>query len=242
MLALAALVLMFGATSNPPLAATAGDPTLNQPPRGFRALFNGKDLARWKGQIAEDPRRVVKLLDGLSDAEKREKQAEADRKTFEHWVVRDGVIHYDGTRGIGNIETREEFGDFELYLDWKIGPKGDSGVFLRNMPQVQIWDPSHQKVGSGGLYNNKPRIDPLKTADRPTGQWNMFHIKMVGDRVWIKLNGETVIDNAVQDNYWAEFKKPAPPRGSIVLQSHGTPLWFRNVYIKELDGPKKATR
>jgi hypothetical protein len=225
-------VLLLGITS----AVPAQEGKLNEPPPGFRALFNGKDLANWKGQIAEDPRRVAKLLDGLSAEEKAKKQQEADRKTFEHWVVQDGLIHFTGKRGIGNIETRAEFGDFELYLDWKITPKGDSGVFLRNMPQVQIWDPKHQKVGSGGLYNNKPRIDPIKTADKPAGEWNTFHIKMVGDKVWIKLNGELVIDGAVQDNYWAEYKKPAPPRGPLVLQSHGTPLWFRNVFIKELRG------
>jgi hypothetical protein len=207
---------------------------VNQPPAGFQALFNGKDLKNWRGQIHEDPRRVAKLTEGLSPEQRAEKQAEADRKTFEHWRVVDGTIHYDGGRGIGNIETRDEFGDFELYLDWKITPKGDSGIFLRSMPQVQIWDPNHQKMGSGGLYNNKPRIDPLKTADRPTGEWNTFHFRMIGDKVTIRLNGELVIDNAVQDNYWADFKKPAPPRGPIVLQSHGTPLWFRNIYIKEL--------
>jgi hypothetical protein len=220
----------------------AGEGKLNQPPKGFRALFNGKDLSNWKGQIAEDPRRAAKLLQGLSEEERKQKQEEADRKTFAHWTVRDGVIHYDGARGIGNIESREEFGDFELYLDWKITAKGDSGVFLRNMPQVQIWDPKHQKVGSGGLYNNRPRADPLKTADRPPGEWNTFHIKMVGDKVWIKLNGELVIDGVRQDNLWAEFKKPAPPRGPLVLQSHGTPLWFRNIYIRELNQKKEASR
>lgn len=215
--------------------AASQETKLNQPPKGFRALFNGKDLGNWKGQIAEDPRRAAKILKGLSKKERQQKQKEADRKTLEHWIVEDGVLHYDGTRGVGNLETRKEFGDFELYVDWKIGPKGDSGIFLRNMPQVQIWDPKHQKIGSGGLYNNKPRVQPLKTADKPAGQWNTFHIKMVGEKVWIKLNGELVVDGEVQDNLWSGFKKPAPPRGPLVLQSHGTPLWFRNVFIKELD-------
>lgn len=217
-----------------PLALAGEKDKPNQPPAGFRALFNGKDMSAWRGQIDEDPRRVAKVLEGLSPEKRQQKQLEADEKTLEHWVVRDGTIHYDGTRKIGNIETREQFGDFELYLDWKIGPKGDSGVFLRGLPQVQIWDPQQWKIGSGGLYNNKPKIDPLKTADKPTGEWNTFHFRMVGDKVWIRLNGETVIDGAVQDNYWSDFKQPAPPRGPIVLQSHGTPLWFRNIYIKEL--------
>lgn len=224
-----ALFLLLAGTN-----LSAQEQKLNDPPPGFRAQFNGKDLTGWKGQIAEDPRRVAKLLEGLSAEEKTKKQEEADRKTLEQWIVQDGTLHFTGKKGIGNLETRTEFGNFELYLDWKITPRGDSGVFLRNMPQVQIWDPEHQKMGSGGLYNNKPRIDPLKTADKPAGQWNMFHIKMIGDKVWIKLNGALVIDGAVQDNYWADFKMPAPSRGPLVLQSHGSPLWFRNIFIKEL--------
>lgn len=198
-------------------------------------LTDHNDLSQWQGQIDEDPRRIEETLEGLSEAERRRKQEETDQETFEHWYFQDNMLVYDGTRGIGNIETRKKYGDFELVLDWKIGPKGDSGVFLRNMPQVQIWDPHHQGVGSGGLHNNSPRLDPSTTADRPVGEWNTMYIRMVSDSVWIKLNGELVIDGAIQDNYWANFEEPAPERGQIVLQSHGTPLWFRNVYIKELD-------
>ena len=90
---------------------------------------------------------------------------------------RTALIHYDGARGIGNIETREHFGDFELYLDWKIPKGGDSGIFPRNMPQVQIWDPAGGKrnvVGSGGLDNNGPDIPPKKKADNPVGR--MEHV------------------------------------------------------------------
>src|SRR5262245_18932631 len=120
------VIVSLLAASVPGLAFSADDRPANAPPPGLKALFNGKDLANWKGQIAEDPRRVAKLLTGLTDEEKRQKQEAADKKTLEHWVVRDGMIHYDATRGVGNLETRADFGDFELLLDWKIGPKGDS--------------------------------------------------------------------------------------------------------------------
>ena len=201
---------------------------------GYSALYED-DLSQWKGQISEDPRKIPEMLEGLSEEGREQKQEEVDRETFEHWYVQDGMILYDGTEGVGNIETRDEYGDFELVMDWKIGPKGDSGVFLRNMPQVQIWDPHHQGVGSGGLHNNNPRLDPLTTADKIVGEWNEMHIRMIGDRVWVTLNGKPVVDGAVLDNLWAGYEQPAPPRGPIVLQSHGTPLWFRNVCIKELD-------
>lgn len=216
---------------------------LNSPPEGYQALFNGKDLSNWRGQIAEDPRDIAKITEGMTPAQVEQKQKEADELTLRHWKVKDGVICYDGTRRIGNLESREHFGDFELYVDWKLPPRGDSGIFPRNMPQVQIWDPEGGKrniVGSGGLDNNfpdkdRPHLNPLKKADKPIGEWNTFYIKMVGDKVWVKLNGETVIDGQAKGNYWSEFKQPPPDRGPIVLQSHGTELWFRNIFIRELD-------
>lgn len=106
------------------------------------------------------------------------------------------------------------------------------------MPQVQIWDPANGKLqaaGSGGLDNNGPNIPPRKKVDKPVGEWNTFHIKMVGDKIWVKLNGELVIDGEKKGNYWADFKEPPPAKGPIVLQSHGSRLWFRNIFIRNLD-------
>src|SRR5262245_2944109 len=121
------LVLSFLASFGLCAAASSDERPLNVPPQGFRAIFNGKNLDNWRGQIAEDPRAVAKITQGLSREEIEKKQQEADKATFAHWTVEDGVIHYDGTRRIGNIETREHFGDFEMYLDWKIPKGGDSG-------------------------------------------------------------------------------------------------------------------
>ena len=224
-------------------AVSAEEGRLNQPPEGFQALFNGRDLSNWRGQIAEDPREIAEITRGMTPQQVEQKQEEADAETLEHWKVVDGVIYYDGTRGIGNLESREHFGDLELYVDWKLPKKGDSGVFLRNMPQVQIWDPGGGRrnvVGSGGLDNNfpdkgQPHLNPSQKADRPIGEWNTFHIKMIGDKVWVKLNGETVVDGQPKGNYWSGFKEPPPKRGPIVLQSHGTELWFRNIFIRELN-------
>jgi hypothetical protein len=116
-------------------------------------------------------------------------------------------------------------------VDWKIGKKGDSGIYLRGNPQVQIWD---NKEGSGGLYNNqKNPSKPLKFADRPVGQWNTFHIIMRGDKVTVHLNGVLVVDNTPLENYW-QRGQPLPAVGPIELQHHGDPLWFKNIYIKEL--------
>jgi hypothetical protein len=217
-------------------AATLADdqdkagPKDNRPPPGFQALFNGKDLTGWQG-LVELPQRMR-----LSPDELARKQAEANEKVLPHWTVKDGILTYDGKAN--SLQTAKDYGDFELYVDWKIARNGDSGIYLRGNPQVQIWDPESKPaggVGSGGLYNNKHHpSNPLKNADKPVGQWNHFHIVMKGDRVTVRLNGELVVDDVPLENYW-EPGKLLPARGPIELQHHGDPLWFKNIYIKELD-------
>jgi hypothetical protein len=205
------------------LFAGAEDKKDNVSPPGFTALFNGKDLTGWKGLI-ELPQR-----NKLNEEQLAAKQKEADEKFLTHWTAKDGVLHYDGK---GNsLQSAKDYGDFELWVDWKIGPKGDSGIYVRGNPQIQIWD---HPVGSGGLYNNqKNPSKPSKAADKPVGEWNTFRIIMKGDKVTIYLNGELVVDNVTLENYW-ERDKPLPTKGPIELQHHGNPLEFKNIYIKEL--------
>jgi hypothetical protein len=106
---------------------------------------------------------------------------------------------------------------------------------------VQIWDPTNQgqwqhgaDKGSGGLWNNqKSSRDPVAKADRPTGEWNTFFIRMVGERVDIWLNGTKVVDNQVLENYW-DRSQPIFREEQIELQNHGQQLWFKNIYLREL--------
>jgi hypothetical protein len=161
----------------------------------------------------------------------------------EHWTVKDGVIHCDGKGGV-SLQTVKDYANFEMMVDWKIEKKGDSGIYLRGQPQVQIWDSDNLAKGleddfgkgSGGLWNN-PKGDkakqPLKKADKPVGEWNTFHIIMVGNEVTVKLNSELVVDKGKLPNYWFR-DKPLPETGPIELQFHNDPLWFKNIYIKEL--------
>ena len=214
---------------SPSHSVIAGE-KLKSPPPGFTALFNGKNLDGWKGLVGNPKTRAKMSAEELARAQK-----EADANMRQHWKVVDGVLVFDGKGK--NLCTKKMYGNFELYVDWKIKPRGDSGIYLRGSPQVQIWDPSLNKqnaVGSGGLYNNKKNPNkPLVLADNPVGQWNTFYIKMVGDRVTVKLNGKLVVDNTVFENYW-ERDKPIYPKESIELQNHGNTLYFRNIYVKEL--------
>jgi hypothetical protein len=206
------------------------------------ALFNGKNLDGWNGLLArpyDNPIKRGKLTPELLAT----KQVQADKVMREHWTVEDGILEFDG--GGFSLATLRDYEDFELLVDWKIvHPGGDSGIYLRGTPQVQIWDPAKTKVGSGGLYNNKKHPSkPAKIADNPIGQWNTFYIKMVGERVTVYLNGELVVDDVVLENYW-DRSRPIFASEQIELQCHGDPIHFRNIFIREIprdDGPHVRT-
>jgi len=206
----------------------------NTPPDGFVALFNGKDLTNWKG-LPKPPLDNPAKRAQASPEELAKAQAEADDDMQAHWSAKDGVLVFDGKGR--SLATAKDYGDFEFWVDWKIEPKGDSGIYLRGTPQVQIWDPasdSAKGVGSGGLFNNqKNPSKPLTVADKPVGEWNTFKIKMVGDEVTVYLNDVLVVDNVVLENYW-ERDRPVYPTGQIELQNHGNTLYFKNIYLREI--------
>lgn len=207
----------------------------NTPPPGFAALFNGHDLTGWKGLVADPPHRAKMTPDQLAAEQKK-----ADEVAFSHWSVKDGNITFDGNWKGQNLCTAQDYKDFEMWVDWKIPPKGDSGIYLRGSPQVQIWATNspgqfNPPDGSGGLYNNEkgPR-HPLKYADHPVMEWNTFHIIMVGAKVHVFLNDVLVVNNTTLENYW-ERSKPIYPVGQLELQNHGGPLWFKNIYVRKIE-------
>ena len=195
------ITLLIGLALAMTALAADKDPDVKKPPEGFTALFNGKDLTGWK------------------DA----------KKQADYWKVEDGLLHYVG-KGGKDLTTAKNYKNFEMWIDWKLSKGGgDSGIFLRGRPQVQIWD---TKEGSGGLLNNpqgSPGKKPSVVADNKLGEWNTFWIKMVGDKVSVKLNDKVVVDNCV----FLEGKIPA--EGPLMLENHRGPLWFRNIFVKELE-------
>ena len=195
---------------------------------GFVPLFNGKDLSGWKGLVKDPPARSKMTPDAL-----RKEQKAADEDMRRHWQVIDGTLVFDDQGE--SLCTVKDYADFELFVDWKIEPQGDSGIYLRGSPQVQIWDPGQWPEGSGGLYNNKiGPAKPLRPADNPVGEWNTFFIRMAGERVTVHLNGALVVDDVVMENYWKR-DKPIYPAGQIELQAHSTPLYFKNIYLRPLN-------
>lgn len=210
------------------LAASAAE-------KEWTPLFNGKDLTGWKGLVANPIKRAQMTPEQLAA-----EQVKAEENVAKHWKVENGEIV---TTGHGNnLCTVEPYGDFEFEVEWKIQPNGDSGIYLRGTPQVQIWDPTNAKEfknggdkGSGALWNNtKEGRFPLVKADKPAGEWNHFWIRMVGDKVTIKLNGQLTVDNATMENYW-DRKQPIFAKEQLELQAHGNEVRFRNIKVKRLD-------
>jgi hypothetical protein len=175
-----------------------------------------------------------------------------------HWSVVEGVLTDDGKGQ--SLCTAKDYGDFEMYIDWKIPPGADSGIYLRGTPQIQIWDPwdprtkddslpgtsedwvaayrNGRNLGSGGLWNNRRESNrPLALADKKPGEWNTFLIRMVGDKVSIWLNEKLIVDRTKLENFWdreGNRTAPLPRADQIELQHHGSALYFKNLFIREL--------
>lgn len=202
---------------------------------GFVSVFNGQDLTGWKGLVGDPIKRSKMDVKTLAAEQER-----ADTEMRESWKVVNGELQFTGHGN--NLATIKKYGDFEMLVDWKIiddkKQEGDAGIYLRGTPQVQIWDNARVKVGaqvgSGGLYNNKVNESkPLKVADNKLDEWNTFRILMKGDRVTVYLNGELVTDNVILENFW-DRSLPIFPEEQIELQAHGSPVSYRDIYIREI--------
>jgi hypothetical protein len=150
----------------------------NEPPAGYTALFNGKDVSGWK-ENKQDPT---------------------------HWSVRDGELVYDGKGS--NLFHEKDFTNFVLLVDWKVPSNGNSGVFLRGgATQVEINDadkpPRDVWNGtSGGLY---PHLPPVKRAAKPADEWNHYEIRVEKGLITVFLNGEKTVDGFAMN--WGKREK-----------------------------------
>jgi len=174
-------------------------------------LFNGRDLTGWR----------------LTDGNARN-----------GWQVIDGNLvnrpSSDG-RGYGNLRTEAEFEDFNITLETNVPPRGNSGVYLRGIYEVQVADshgqpPSVQSMGS--LYS---RIQPASNPSKPPGEWQSLDITLVDRHLTVVLNGETIIDNqpiagCTGGALWSDETRPGP----IFLQGDHGPVDFRNLVLRPL--------
>lgn len=223
----------------------------DKPPEGFTPLFNGKDLSGWKVPSGDNGH--WKVTDGVIDYDARS-EAKGDRNLWTEKSYKDFVLRVDWRfkmdKGfINRVPILLPSGDTKMEDGKPVTveiEEVDSGIYLRGVPksQVNIW---MWPCGSGEIWGYRTdkgmsaeiraACTPKKKADKPRGEWNTFEITMKGDRVWVKLNGEEVISNAVL--------KGIPAEGPIALQHHGgfkgdkwtgppSLIQFRNIAIKEL--------
>ncbi|MEN1681639.1 MAG: DUF1080 domain-containing protein [Planctomycetota bacterium] len=213
--------------------AFGGEP--DDVPPGFQSLVPGSDLAGWAGGSTADPRTI-----------KPERQAAWDSQIAQHWWVDGEELVSDGHGP--HLVTNKKYRDFELWVDWKLSPTGDSGVYLRDTPQVQLWDPTNEAAhkhgadrGSCGLWNNRgPGKWPLVLADKPTGEWNRTYIRMVGPYVRVVLNEQPVVEDAVLENYF-DRNSPVFDEGRIHLQTHGSETRFRRLLVRGIPQAEAAS-
>jgi hypothetical protein len=212
------------------LAAVSCDALLTTAaqPAGWRSLFDGKTTGGWRGY--------------------RQKTMPAG------WKVGDGALTRSGEGG--DIVTIDQFGDFELTLEWKVAPGGNSGVFFRVTedadvmwhvaPEVQVIDNAYK----GGLKPeqtagaNYDLHAPSRDATRPPGSWNDLRIVVKGNHVEHWLNGVKVVEYELGSEDWQRRVRASKfrdypsygraVRGHIGLQDHGDNVAYRNIRIREL--------
>ena len=145
--------------------------------------------------------------------------------------------------------TGRTFSDFELHLEFKLARRTNSGVFLRaqeNDPvyrgfEVQVLEdygkpPSFTSCGA--IYDV---VSPMFNMSRPAGEWNSFDIRAHGRHIVVAMNGWKVVDTdlALMTSPIGKFSLPfaeLPLKGIIALQDHGGEAWYRNIYVRPLDG------
>lgn len=181
------------------------------------------------------------------------------------WSAKDGVLAFTPGRDGGDLVTVDQFGDFELAFEWKIGPGGNSGVFFRlteaerapywTGPEMQILDNAGHadgRVPESSAGANYGLHAPVRDAARPAGEWNQARIVARGPRVEHWLNGVRVVAYELWTEQWrtlvaktkfAEWPGYGMARsGHVGLQDHGDPVWYRNVKIRERPASAERNR
>lgn len=215
-----------------PPVITPGSSTSPTPPSDAIILFDGKDLSQW------------------TDANGRPSK----------WKVENGYMEV--TKGSGEIRSKQGFGDVQLHIEWaspapaqgKGQDRGNSGVFLMGKYEVQVLDSYQNQTYADGqaaaIYGQYP---PLVNASRPSGEWQSYDIifrrpRFANDgqllqpaRLMVLHNGVLVHDNVTLwgPTNWMEYDAYAPhaDRLPISMQDHGSPVRYRNIWLRELPEP-----
>jgi len=176
-------------------------------------LFNGRDLEGW---------RLV------------------EPEAANGWSVKDGVLTNNpvqepgaGRRRFGNLRTDREFEDFNVTLETNLPPRGNSGVYIRGIYEVQVADTYGRPPDSHNMGAVYSRITPAEAAEKPPGQWQTMDITFVDRHVTVILNGKKIIDNqpirgCTGGALWSDVTRPGP----VYLQGDHSGVNYRNMVLR----------
>lgn len=218
-------------------------PVVNgQPPEDAIVLFDGENMDQWEmfsHQALDDP----------DDPNRTVQPAE--------WTVENGVMTVEP--GTGDIMTRQSFGDIQLHIEWRTPEvidgdgqgRGNSGVFLQGLYEVQVLDsydnPTYPNGQAGSIYK---QTIPMVNASLPPGEWQTYDIFYEApvfrdDGSLVKPAYVTVIHNGVLIHHRVKIEGPTvftglpeyeqhPEKLPLRLQDHGDLVSFRNIWVREL--------
>lgn len=210
---------LLGCLVTASLLISAAPAPAQKPPEGFTALFNGKDLTGWK------------VFGGKQEV----------------WGVKDGLLYCEGGGG-GWLMTEKEYGDYTLFLEFRLPKMGNSGVALRaplkgnpayEGMEIQLIDDINWKglqpwQQTGSVYEVIPAS---KIVTRPPGEWNSMMIVLKGSKILIDVNQTKLVQDDLSK--YVETKKNHPgltrKTGHVGFQSYNLRVEFRNIWIKSID-------
>ena len=175
-------------------------------------LFGGKSLDAWGSQHADRPM---------------------------NWNLEEGAMTNDPKAN--NLVSKEKFQDFRLEAEYKVSPKGNSGIYLRGRYEMQVLDDAGTEPESHGHMSIYARKAPAVNASKPAGEWQTAQITLVGNCVTVVLNGKTLHDNTRIPGITGgalDAKETEP--GPIMIQGDHEKVWFRKVVLTPITKPGKV--
>lgn len=236
-LVLGSLLAASSATAQPAETSPANQLSPAEKAAGWKLLFDGKNTSAWRAYKGKE-------------------------FPTNGWSIDDGCIKTKAdAKGAPDIITTDQYSDFELSVEWKVAPKGNSGIIYRLIekhdaswqtgPECQILDNAGNNVKSddphaaGALYDLYP--PSAAAVCKPAGEFNVARVVVQGGRVEHWLNGVKVVAARMDNDEWkqkiaaSKFKAyegfGMQPKGHVGLQHHGGDVWFRNIKIRDLSAP-----
>lgn len=178
-------------------------------------LFDGSSLGAWDVQVKDRPI---------------------------GWTIEDGAMTNQPPRA-NNLVSKEKFKDFRLEAEYKVSPKGNSGIYLRGRYELQVLDDAGRPTEAHGHMSIYARKAPDVNASKPAGEWQTAQITLVGNCVTVVLNGQTVQNNARIAGITGgalDAKETEP--GPIMIQGDHEKVWFRKVVVTPITGGGSGTQ